>query len=69
MSVIARTDFTLATKVLIYTASSGSAILAAWNAIACLRTKDLGQLFVLSLPLFIGCIAGLIYALRHQLVL
>jgi hypothetical protein len=69
MSVIARTDFTLATKVLIYTASSGSAILAAWNAIACLHTKDLGQLFILSLPLFIGCIAGLIYALRHQLVL
>jgi hypothetical protein len=69
MSVIARTDFTLATKVVVYTASSGSTILAAWNALDCLRTKDLGQLYVLSLPLFTGCMIGLIYVLRHQLVL
>lgn len=69
MSLIARTDFTLATKLFVYPVTFGFAILAACNAIDCLRTNNLAQLYVLSLPLFTGCVLGLIYALRHQIVL
>ncbi|MFC6225312.1 hypothetical protein ACFP2F_18840 [Hymenobacter artigasi] len=69
MPILARTDFTLGTKVLIYGATVGFGVVAAWSAVEAVRARDYGQLWVVSLPLLLGCAAGLVYALRHRLEL
>ena len=69
MPILARADFTLGTKILIYGAAVGLGVLAIWDAINSLRTKDFGHLSLISIPLLIGCIVGFIYAIRHELIL
>ncbi|MCC3155550.1 hypothetical protein [Hymenobacter sp. BT770] len=69
MPVLARTDFTLGTKVLIYGAAVGGGVVAAWSGVEAMRARDYGPLWMISLPLLLGCAAGLVYALRHRLEL
>jgi hypothetical protein len=69
MPIIARTDFNLGTKVLIYGATVGFGVLAAWSGVEAVRSRDYGQLWVVNQPLLLGCAAGLVYALRHRLEL
>jgi hypothetical protein len=69
MPVLARTDFTLGTKMLIYGAAVGFGVVAVWSGVQAVRARDYGQLWAVSVPLLLGCLAGLVYALRHRLEL
>ncbi|MCI1187013.1 hypothetical protein MON38_06250 [Hymenobacter sp. DH14] len=69
MPILARTDFKLGTKILMYGSTVGFGLLAVWNSIDCLRTKDFGHLWIIAIPVFISCVAGFIYTTRHELTL
>ena len=69
MNVVAQTDFTLGTKTLIYACAIGFGFLAAWDAVDVLQKRDFDHLYLVSLPLLLGCLAGLVYLLKHRLVL
>lgn len=69
MAILARTNFTLGTKALIYGGTVGFGILAVWDAVDFLHTKDLEHLCLITIPLFIACVVGLVYATRHELIL
>ncbi|MBH8568957.1 hypothetical protein KB206_08695 [Microvirga sp. STS02] len=69
MLILARTDFALGTKALIYGATAGFGILAVWDAVGALHEKDFGHLYIITIPLFIACVVGFIYATRHRLEL
>jgi hypothetical protein len=69
MHVVAQTDFNPGTKTLIYTCTIGFSLLAAWDAADALPKRDFGHLYFVSIPLFLGCVAGFIYLIKHRLVL
>lgn len=69
MPILARTDFKLGTKILLYGSTIGFGILAVWDSIGCLRTKDFGHFWLIAIPVLIACVAGVIYTTRHELTL
>lgn len=69
MKIIARTDFAPWIKLLLYLGCAGFAILAVWVAMDAVRTRNYADLYFPAIPLFLGCIAGLVYNFRHRLVL
>lgn len=69
MVILARTDFALKTKTLIYGSTVGFGILAFWDAVDFLHTKNFEHLCLITIPLFTACVVGFVYATRHELIL
>lgn len=69
MTVIARTDYTLGSKILIYMCVIVFSITALWDAFNSLHEKAYIHLSLVCLPLFLGSIAGFVYLTRHKLEL
>ncbi|MCZ4500953.1 MAG: hypothetical protein JWQ74_3508 [Marmoricola sp.] len=69
MFIIDQTDFKQGWKVFISTTAVVIGLTAAWSGSQELKTHDWGHLYLISIPLVIACIAGLIYLARHKLVL
>jgi len=69
MHVVAQTDYSPTTKTLIYACTIGFGLLAAWDAVDTVSKRDFGHLSFVSIPLLLGCVAGLVYLLKHRLVL
>jgi hypothetical protein len=69
MHVVAQTDYTLGTKTLIYITTIGFGLVAGWDAADVWHKKDFTHLYFISIPLLLGCIAGLCYLVKHRLVL
>jgi hypothetical protein len=42
---------------------------AAWSGMQELKAEDFGHLYIISIPVLLACIAGLIYSARHKIVL
>lgn len=69
MPILARTDFTLGARVLVYGAAIGFGILAVWDTVDSLGTRNFEHLCLISIPLITACAMGFVYAVRHELVL
>ncbi|MGY2134869.1 hypothetical protein ACW9KT_21745 [Hymenobacter sp. HD11105] len=69
MPIIARTDYTIAWKIFMYSTFTIISITSAWSIVNALAEKDFFYIYVYAIPAFVGCVAGFIYVLRHKLEL
>ena len=69
MNIIASTDFSLLWKVFLYPTIIGFVFLGLWDGVDSWQTNAKGQLYLIDIPFFSACVAGLIYLIRHKLLL
>lgn len=69
MPIITQTDFTRKWKIFMRTTALVIGSTAAWSGMQELKAEDFGHLYIISIPAVLACIAGLIYSIRHKIVL
>ena len=69
MPIITQTDFTRKWKIFMRTTAVVIGSTAAWSGMQELKAEDFSHLYLISIPVFLACIAGLIYSVRHKIVL
>jgi hypothetical protein len=69
MPIITQTDFTQQWKIFMRTTAVVIGSTAAWSGMQELKAEDFGHLYIISIPVLLACIAGLIYSARHKIVL